>query len=407
MKEQFRNKKLQAEIKITFKRGDEKYQWSASTQNLLAHIQRITSAYMKQGITMTLRQLYYQLVAQDIIPNADEIYKRIGTLVTDAKYNGFLDWNALEDRGRPQSMSSQWDNVKSLVESAIAAYRLPRWKDQPFYVELFTEKDALSSVLQPLCEKYHIRLVVNKGYTSSSVMYELGKRVKRKLKAGKIVKLLYLGDHDPSGLDMLRDIEDRLTEMLEKGSEYTYSGFKIIPVALTRKQIEEFNPPPNPAKITDPRAKWYLCEHGDVSWEVDALKPEDMIRIVEAAIQKQIDLEKYNAWIEKEKEQAKVLEEFAEKMVKDEPDEDKQEPIPFDSSDMRTKIRVMSDIQEVQEEDTVEWYGYDKSDTIYECPICGHFADKDRDFVYDHIFDEHEEDEFNEHYNRGTSQDDE
>jgi len=397
MKEQFRTKKLQGEINISFKRGDGKSKWSADTKTLLSQIRKITTDYTNQGITMTLRQLYYQLVARDIIPNADEIYKRIGTLVTDAKYNGLLDWSALEDRGRPQSMSADWDNVRDLVDSAISSYRLPRWKDQEKYVELFTEKDALSSVLKPICRKYHIRLVVNKGYTSSSVMYELGKRITRKLKEGKQVRLLYLGDHDASGLDMLRDITDRLTEMLEKGSQFIFPAFKIIPVALTGAQIKQYNPPPNPAKITDPRAKWYIKQHGESSWEVDALKPEIMIEIVETAVQKEIDIEKYNAWIAKEKEQAKVLQEFAETQIEKKDDEDK--PFEFDSANLRTKVHVMSELTEIFDEEMLDYHGYDEGDVIFECPICGHMADKDREIVYDHIFDEHTEDEFNGYYN--------
>jgi hypothetical protein len=405
MKEKIRDKEVKGKINISFKRGEEKHKWSCDAQVLLSQIQGIVDSYLKQGIRMTLRQLYYQLVAQDIIPNAVEVYKRLGTLVSDARYNGKIDWNAVEDRGRPQSMSSEWDNVRSLVDSAIASYRLPRWKDQVNYVELFTEKDALSSVLEPITEKYHIRLVVNKGYTSSSVIYELSKRLARKLKEGKYVKLLYLGDHDPSGLDMLRDINERLTELLQGGNEYIYPAFQIIPVALTGAQIRQYNPPPNPAKISDPRAEGYIQKYGNVSWEVDALKPEVMIGIVETAIQKQIDLDKYNAWIAKEREQAKVLRDFAETQVEDK--EDKQEPYAFDSANLRTKVRVMKELTPIDDEDTIEFHGFDKGDIIFECPLCTHLADTDREMVYDHIFEDHTEGEFNGYFNGDDDSSDE
>lgn len=211
-------------------------------------------------------------------------------------------------------MHPEWDNVSDLIDSAVYMYRLPRWKDQSKYIELFTEKDTMYSRLEPLTNKYHIPLCINRGYASSSVIYDLSKRVIEKLEDGKEVILLYIGDHDPSGLDMIKDIEKRLTEFLEDGRDYIEPNFKIIHVALTKAQIKKYNLPPNPAKISDPRAKWYVEEHGNVSWEVDAMKPQIMREIVEKEIQKHIDIDKYNKWIKKEEKEKQALKEFGEKL---------------------------------------------------------------------------------------------
>jgi len=100
--------------------------------------------------SLTLRQLYYQLVSRNVIPNTEKSYKNLSTLVSDARLAGKMDWNAIEDRVRVPRMSSEWGSVSELVEDALAAYRRPRWAGQRNYVELWVEKDALAGVLLPL-----------------------------------------------------------------------------------------------------------------------------------------------------------------------------------------------------------------------------------------------------------------
>jgi hypothetical protein len=300
--------------------------WEYDTRKLLAKIIDIVNAYSSQEIKLTNRQLYYQLVATDIIPNAEATYKRICTFLTDARYGGLINWDAIEDRGRTPERHSEWDNIQELVQSAVYAYRKPRWIDQEYYIELYSEKQAMESVLKPIADKYHIYFGCNKGYSSASTMYELAKRLGRQ--QGKKLVILYLGDHDPSGLDMIRDIAERTTEFLWYRDVEEYDNdyglmyetrkndgvFQVIPVALKSEQIKMYNPPPNPAKITDPRAKWYLSRYGQSSWELDALKPEVLIKLTEKAILDFIDIDKYDAIIDEEKQEISKLVTLAKKI---------------------------------------------------------------------------------------------
>ena len=320
MKEQFRNKKFRGNLKIKYSdaEGNKNY-WEKDQAELLNQIESIVENYHDQRITLTNRQLYYQLVSRDIIPNAQEIYKRICTFLTDARYCGFIDWEAIEDRGRTPTKPSEWESIKNLISSATYSYRLPRWNDQDYYVELYCEKQAMENVLKPIAEKYHIYFGANKGYSSASTMYNLSQRIKEKICDGKKAVILYLGDHDPSGLDMVRDINKRITEFLtggDFGAELDEDDFKVVPLALTMQQIKKYNPPPNPAKITDPRAKWYLAEIGNKSWELDALEPKVLSKIAEKGILEFIDLGKYQEWIDREKREKEALEKFGEKLSK-------------------------------------------------------------------------------------------
>jgi hypothetical protein len=324
MKEQFREWNFRGDIKVKYTDGSgNKNIWQKNQKELLMQIVNIVNNYLSQEITLTNRQLYYQLVSRDIIPNADEIYKRICTFLTDARYGGLIDWEAIEDRGRVPEKSSEWNDIKSLIKSATYSYRLPRWQDQEYYVELYCEKQAMESVLKPVAQKYHIYFGVNKGYSSASTMYDLAQRIKEKINEGKRAIILYLGDHDPSGLDMVRDIHKRICEFLTSGDEVIdivgdeedNPYFRIIPLALNMQQIKEYNPPPNPAKITDPRAKWYIGEYGNKSWELDALEPKVLIKIAENGIKEFCDINKYNLWIKKEDEEKKALEKFGDSLL--------------------------------------------------------------------------------------------
>jgi hypothetical protein len=249
---------------------------------LISECNAIIDEYQKQGLSLTLRQLYYQLVVINVIPNVERSYKNLSGLVTDARMAGMMDWDAIEDRVRQPRHCSEWDDIEDLVNSALASYRLPRWKDQDNYVELWVEKDALAGVLAPIARKYHITLMVNRGYSSASAMYESAKRYVQQAD-GKDMHLLYLGDHDPSGEDMVRDVQERLALF---GSE-----LHVDKIAITMPQVKKHKPPPNPAKITDPRAAAYIAEHGNHSWEVDALPPNVLTRIIESKLDELVDMD--------------------------------------------------------------------------------------------------------------------
>ena len=270
----------------------------------LAKIQQmvaIVAEYQEQGLRLTARQLYYQFVSRDLIKNVPAEYKKLTALLTDARYAGLVDWSAIEDRGRVPDVPSEWSSIASLVESALYAYRLPRWDSQPTYAELWVEKQALAGVLAPLAREFHVPLMVNKGYSSASAMFESAARINRASNnTDKPATIFYLGDHDPSGEDMVRDIEARLRE-------FRCDDLTVTKIALTMAQVEEHDPPPNPAKISDPRAKAYIEKFGDSSWEVDALPPDVLAQLIRNAFEDCIDTAALDEVKEQEEEDKQWL----------------------------------------------------------------------------------------------------
>lgn len=269
---------------------------SKSNVLMLDRINDILEEYVNDGYTLTLRQLYYQLVSRDVIPNNDKEYAKLSNILKNGRMAGIVDWSSIEDRVRRPKLPYYVSGVKDAIKDTISQYRIDRMAGQDRNIEIWVEKDALSNVLYRVSEKYHIRLMVNRGYSSVSAMYDAYNR----LCDDDVI--LYFGDHDPSGMDMIRDVRDRL---LEFGVH-----IDIRPIALTMEQIEEFNPPPNPAKITDPRAKWYIEKYGKTSWELDALPPKELIRLAESAVGEIIDKKLYEDMLAEEKRGIAELESF-------------------------------------------------------------------------------------------------
>jgi hypothetical protein len=267
-------------------------------------INKIIESYQAQGYTLTLRQLYYQLVSRDVVPNQQKEYAKLSKLLKEGRMAGIVDWAAIEDRLRVVEKPASWADPESILDSCIYGYELPRMQGQKNYVEVWVEKDALSGVLKRVTEPYHIPIMVNRGYSSVSAMYDAYNRFNRAVSIDQDVYVLYLGDFDPSGMDMIRDVRDRILEFFGDN----YAPFEIIPVALTREQIDEYEPPPNPAKMSDPRAGKFVDEHGDTSWEVDALPPEVLNRVLDRAIKDLIDFDLYRSVVESEEADKEKLE---------------------------------------------------------------------------------------------------
>lgn len=267
---------------------------NANKQRLVV-VEKIVQEYADQGYRLTLRQLYYQLVARQVIDNKVSEYTRLSRILVQGRMAGVVDWDAIEDRVRVPHLLYSCEDIKDALKDTMEGYRLDRQKYQPNYIEILCEKDALSGVLKRITEKYHVSLLINRGYSSCTAVYYSFKRFQYFIEQGKKVKILYVGDHDPSGLDMIRDINERL-------EEFGYDGAEVIPVALTKGQIKKYSLPPDPAKITDPRAKWYIKNHGKHSWEVDALPPPVLHGIVEKQLVKLIDMEAFEKALDEEEE---------------------------------------------------------------------------------------------------------
>lgn len=271
---------------------------------LILKANEIIEAYKEQGFDLTLRQLYYQFVARGFIANRQSEYSRLGAIVNDARLAGLIDWTCIVDRTRNVRSLAHWDKPADIVAASAAQFRFDKWASQPQRVECWIEKDALVGVIAGVCERWDVPYFSCRGYTSQSEMWSASQRIVKHAEAGQPTHIIHLGDHDPSGIDMSRDIDDRLQMFVE---HETLDAPRIHRIALNMDQIKKYNPPPNPAKLTDSRAKGYIAKFGDDSWELDALEPSLLDRLIEKQILALLDKASWKAAVAKEAEARKVL----------------------------------------------------------------------------------------------------
>lgn len=245
----------------------------------------ICADYARQGFDLTLRQLYYQFVARGWIPNRQTEYKRLGSVINDARLAGLIDWNYIVDRTRNLQSLAHWEDPEQILRAVAQQYRHERWADQPYRVEVWIEKDALVGVIAGACRRHDVDYFSCRGYTSQSELWGAAQRLTGYEQAGQKTVIIHLGDHDPSGIDMTRDIRDRL--------ELFGSSARVRRIALNLDQVQQYNPPPNPAKITDSRSGPYIEEFHDPEvdepgearcWELDALDPATLDALVDSEI---------------------------------------------------------------------------------------------------------------------------
>ena len=223
---------------------------------------------------MTIRQLFYQLVAIGF-PNSQRHYKRLVSAMEKARWEGVVDFDDFEDREREMTRYCDDDDIdydeafndaKKGLRIRMKSYSIDRWANQPYSVEVWVEKKALLGVFDHTCSTLRVGLFACKGYPSLTALYEASERFSW---TDKDTVILYFGDHDPSGDDIPRSIEENLSRM--------GCNVEIIRCALSKEQVIEFGLPPAPTKRSDSRSKNW---DGLGQVELDAVKPDILQQMI-------------------------------------------------------------------------------------------------------------------------------
>lgn len=216
----------------------------------------IVDSYRAQGYSLTLRQLYYQFVSRDSFPaswadegtgstNNERSYKKLGDIIGDARLAGLVDWSSIEDRTRNVDGNSHWGSPVEIIKSCAAQFQIDKWTDQTHRVEVWVEKDALEGIVSKVAKELDVQFFSCRGYASMTSIWDAGQRLKKwASQYGQTPVIIHLGDHDPSGIDMSRDIGERVRMFMDnEGDSLVFDR-----IALNMPQVKQYTPPPNPAK---------------------------------------------------------------------------------------------------------------------------------------------------------------
>ncbi|MBA7622486.1 hypothetical protein ES703_29863 [subsurface metagenome] len=261
----------------------------------------------------TLRQIFYRLVAALLIANTEVTYKSLSRATVLAREEEIIDPLAFQDRVRTSEGGDYgYDSPDSFIESVLDElrttaedrYTRPMWTTQQTMPIIWLEKDALFTPITEIASRYRVKVYAARGYSSFTAVYEAAQEINGAMPT----RVLQLTDFDPSGEDMVRDLEDRLTR-------YGAEDFDLVKIALTSDQVSSLGLPPMPAKKSDPRYDRFAASYGDQAVELDALPPDELERIVSTAIEELIDQNAWNAEIEKARQEREEARSRIEEML--------------------------------------------------------------------------------------------
>jgi hypothetical protein len=255
-------------------------------QQLIDQIDELVTYYNKTDLAVSIRQVYYRLLSKGLVRNSHNGYRDVIGAVQTGRLTGQIDWDTIEDRTRRTRQLTHWETPQEIIDSAVDSYHIDLQENQDYHIELFCEKDTVVNIIEQIAQKYDIPLTSNRGYSSLTNLYNLAKRMD---KSCKPCIILYFGDHDPSGLDMVRDIEKKI-KLFTKYS----IRFSVVPCALSMEQITKLVLVPDCTKEGDKRSPDYVSKFGNRTWELDALDPEILAHITEESILKFMNMSKFN-----------------------------------------------------------------------------------------------------------------
>jgi len=297
---------------MDYQKYDKDRRFQKKSLALIEQINAILDEYREQGFTLTLRQIYYQLVGRDIIKNDQKVYDNLGTLIKNGRNAGRIAWDMVVDRTRELHVLPHWETPASIIRAAANQYRRDLWEGQKTYCEVWVEKDALIGIVEQAADRLACPCFSCRGYDSTSSIREAAKRFIEKTGQGKECIIIHIGDCDPSGQHMTEDIGNRLA--------YYEATVTVNRIALNMDQVELYKLPPNvlkkdkeKKKYSDSRAMAYIKKYGKKSWEVDALRPEVLTELITTAIKNRLDQKKYDKALKKmeaERKQIQALQEY-------------------------------------------------------------------------------------------------
>lgn len=254
----------------------------------------IAAAIVKQYDTgVTLRQLFYRLVSAQHIPNTQAAYSRLSKVTAQARRDGWFP--DLIDNTRGIQVPMSWEEPKDAINDIIGAYRRDRTEGQEYTIYLGVEKNALRVQLQGWFQERGIPVLAFGGYPSQTFVNDIIDDIDRH---GRPAVLLYGGDFDATGVDILRDFRKRTAGCWAETTR----------IALNEDQIAEHSLPPLPGKSWDPRADNFIAMYGElIQVELDALPPDVLKKIYEDAIGEYWNSDAYDKSIAQEEEDRKKL----------------------------------------------------------------------------------------------------
>jgi len=234
----------------------------------------------------TVRAVCYRLFVASVI---DSMSKNNTSMVSrhlvTARDDGTIPWEWIVDESREAERIASWDDPDDIIEQAVGQYRKDYWREQPEWIEVWSEKGTVRGALAPVLNEYGLTFRVMHGFSSATTINAVASATRG---SHKPLTILYIGDYDPSGLYMSEvDIPSRLDRYSAQAT--------IHRIALTDADVHAGELPSFEAatKTGDPRHKWFTRHYGRRCWELDAMPAPDLRQRVQEEVLVRLD---YGRW---------------------------------------------------------------------------------------------------------------
>lgn len=257
----------------------------------------VAVAILEGQYPMTVRQLFYQIVSRAVLQNNDRCYKKVSRVMNKARQDGRCRWEYIVDRSRPEYAPNVFKDAQGYAEVVRRSYRKDYWELQPNHVEVWTEKDAIIGCIEGLTNELGITVRVGRGFNSATKRHQIEVLFRQIERNGKNIFVLYLGDHDPSGVAIEKDLCEKI-----------HANFSIKRIAIHKADIRLFDLPPLRVKLSDSRSVEFVRNHGPDCVELDALPANELRSRIQNAVYSLMDMTKWERAIEIEKaEMASII----------------------------------------------------------------------------------------------------
>ena len=271
-------------------------------------VKAVNEVMEQYTVRLTVRQIYYRMVSPpyQLFPNTVQSYKGFDHMLTRAREKADVDWRRIEDRARrTEGGDSGFRDPESYVASLISwlnadMYDRKMWLNQSQLVEVWVEKDALATLFSSVTVGFKTVLFPTRGYSSFTGVMEAITRFKDAVEQSKPVTILHFTDHDPSGLNMTEDLENRLRK-------YRAGDVTVKRVMLTIEQVKKYGLAPNPTKKADSRTPRYVAQYGDECWELDAVDPDELQKLVGEYVAAEVNEEIWDRTLKEIEEEKKMI----------------------------------------------------------------------------------------------------
>ena len=238
----------------------------------------------------TIRHTFYKMVSRGLYEKTEREYKNLCNHLTKWRTEGAIPWSAFVDNTRWFYGATTYDDTTEYFNDVIRLYRKNLWKSQNAHVEIWTEKDAIASILLDVANKFSVKVFPTRGFSSKTALYNASMNLKEKQMFGKDLYIYYFGDYDPSGVLIDKKIYEDLENL------FGVHDLHFERIAINEHQIEDYGLPTRPTKVSQHSKKF----KSKVSVEIDALDPRDLQKLCEDCIVQHIDGDEWSKekWIE-------------------------------------------------------------------------------------------------------------